>query len=291
MAECPTCGDEFANEQGMKIHHKRTHGESIAGQLVVCDHCGGEYREERWKLDRNEGAYCTRECWRSSKEGVYEENIQREQVSRSDLAEDLTSVHDELGRTPTKDDMREHGKHSPATARRKFGTWNSFLEECGLLPDWYDTETLGKLYVDEHKSIEKVADELGCSQWAVWNQLHQSNIEVRSRTDREVPSGPDHPHWKGGRCDYYGPNWDTQREKALERDDRHCQRCGISSEEHIRSNNVGLDVHHIIPRREFTSDGILDYESANDLDNLVTLCRSCHRKWEGIPLRPQTASD
>lgn len=34
-----------------------------------------------------------------------------------------------------------------------------------------------------------------------------------------------------------------------------------------------LDVHHIIPVRDFNGD----MESAHDFDNLITLCRSCHK--------------
>jgi len=43
--ECPTCGrEDFKSEQGMKQHHARSHGESIAGELVCCDICDEEYR-------------------------------------------------------------------------------------------------------------------------------------------------------------------------------------------------------------------------------------------------------
>jgi 5-methylcytosine-specific restriction endonuclease McrA len=47
-------------------------------------------------------------------------------------------------------------------------------------------------------------------------------------------------------------------------------------------------VHHIRPLRVFKEeyDEPEWYELANDLDNLVSLCASCHHKWEGIPLRP-----
>jgi len=77
--------------------------------------------------------------------------------------------------------------------------------------------------------------------------------------------GEKNPAWKGGYEPYYGENWHPKRRKALERDNHICQICG--AEENGRKH----DVHHIVPRREFDI-----VEEANTLDNLITLCRSCH---------------
>jgi hypothetical protein len=77
--------------------------------------------------------------------------------------------------------------------------------------------------------------------------------------------------WAGGDIEYYGPNWRSQRRKARERDKFTCQDCGITEEEYGRE----LSVHHIIPFRNFNGD----WEKANDLSNLITLCEyPCHRK-------------
>jgi len=38
-----------------------------------------------------------------------------------------------------------------------------------------------------------------------------------------------------------------------------------------------LDVHHIVPFREF---GLENYKKANRLENLISLCHSCHLKSE-----------
>ena len=40
-----------------------------------------------------------------------------------------------------------------------------------------------------------------------------------------------------------------------------------------------------MPLRYEIGDG-LDALNANRLDNLLTVCRGCHTRWEGIPLRP-----
>ena len=87
--------------------------------------------------------------------------------------------------------------------------------------------------------------------------------------------GDGNPAWRGGHKRYYGPNWRAQRRAARKRDNYTCQRCGKTTKEAKRS----LDVHHIIPFNQFES-----YETANQLENLVTLCHSCHQytEWNGI---------
>lgn len=76
--------------------------------------------------------------------------------------------------------------------------------------------------------------------------------------------GINHPNWQGGHDHYYGPNWEADRLVALERDRYTCQHCGITKEQ--------LDVHHIVSRRAFNGD----WDSANESNNLITLCSSCH---------------
>jgi hypothetical protein len=98
-------------------------------------------------------------------------------------------------------------------------------------------------------------------------------------------TGKDHPKYTG-HSDYYGANWDEQRKKAVERDDDKCVICGIGSDEHQEQHGCDLHVHHIEPLATFDSP-----EAANELRNLVTLCRSCHAKWEGIPVIPEVVRD
>lgn len=72
------------------------------------------------------------------------------------------------------------------------------------------------------------------------------------------------------RVHYYGPDWPTQKQLARERDNHTCQNCGKQQQ------RPALDVHHMVRRGAFGSD----YETANALENLITLCRRCHRIWE-----------
>ena len=74
-----------------------------------------------------------------------------------------------------------------------------------------------------------------------------------------------------------GPNWDQQRKRARARDGYRCRHCGVGERE-----GRAHDVHHIQPFRTFGyARGQNDYYlEANRLENLVTLCRSCHRRVE-----------
>jgi len=75
-------------------------------------------------------------------------------------------------------------------------------------------------------------------------------------------------NWSNDRNNY-GANWLKIRESVRKRDQYKCQVCGAveSDKQH--------DVHHKIPFRTFTS-----IDEANRLDNLSTLCRTCHQKVE-----------
>jgi DEAD/DEAH box helicase domain-containing protein len=71
----------------------------------------------------------------------------------------------------------------------------------------------------------------------------------------------------------YGPNWQSQRQLALNRDNHTCRLCGATRAETI------LHVHHIHPFREFgyVRGENQHYLQANQVENLLTLCPSCHR--------------
>jgi 5-methylcytosine-specific restriction endonuclease McrA len=81
----------------------------------------------------------------------------------------------------------------------------------------------------------------------------------------------------------YGENWPNQRLKALRRDDFTCQKCGHEGKQVGRRKRWTVAVHHKVKIKNFAStrDGTIDYERANDLSNLITLCPKCHRVADG----------
>ncbi len=78
--------------------------------------------------------------------------------------------------------------------------------------------------------------------------------------------GSKNHNYKGDSISHYGINWESQKRKAKKRDSSTCQVCGYKS-----GGKRFLDVHHIIPAKRF-----IDLELANNLSNLITLCRKCH---------------
>ncbi|HEU0297542.1 MAG TPA: DEAD/DEAH box helicase [Anaerolineales bacterium] len=74
----------------------------------------------------------------------------------------------------------------------------------------------------------------------------------------------------------YGPDWAKTRDRVRARDKYTCQVCGAP--ETIRQH----DVHHKVPFRSFIQVGSSEpaYQRANRLENLTTLCPSCHKKVE-----------
>jgi DEAD/DEAH box helicase domain-containing protein len=74
----------------------------------------------------------------------------------------------------------------------------------------------------------------------------------------------------------YGPDWGRLRERVRARDKYTCQVCGaVENPSSTLRAGRQHDVHHKIPFKAFPS-----YLEANRLENLTTLCPSCHHKVE-----------
>jgi 5-methylcytosine-specific restriction endonuclease McrA len=220
----------------MKIHHKKSHGESIAGVEVVCDNCGEVTTKSKTRYEEMDHYYCGEEC--------FEEHIK------------MRGENGELQEPDWIDPM--YGDENPAW---KGGDVSTECDTCG-------------------KTVERPPSEIN---------KYENNFcspDCRVEWMETEMAGEKHPQWKGGHAQYYGANWLRQRRKALKRDHHTCQRCKKEESELPRS----LEVHHLKRIEWFKKryDKPEWYERGNDLDNLISLCRSCHNDWEGIPLRPES---
>lgn len=125
-----------------------------------------------------------------------------------------------------------------------------------------------EFYHQERMKIKDIANKLGCCNCTVRKFLSKHDIECR---DAKFQPGEDHFNWAGGHEKYYGPNWESQKRKAKERDGYECLLCGMSEEKHLKELGERIHVHHIRKFRRYNS-----YKEANVLDNLATVCKDCH---------------
>lgn len=191
----------------MKVHHKLSHGESLALVELVCKHCSVTFPEYQSRLDDEEsrGQFCSTECYEAH--------------------------------------------HRPEV-------------EC----TWCDETFRADLNrVEEHESVF-------CS-----GECEKEWRKVQFSGDTHPQSKENYSWKRDDGTTRYVSGWDDIRQDALARDNYECQSCGVSNEEYVARHGVGLDVHHITPLSEF-DDPLPD--EANDLENLVSLCRSCHRMEE-----------
>lgn len=164
----------------------------------------------------------------------------------------------------------------------EFHSKDSFITSCiicgkeVLIPNYRKKE--GRKYFCSYE-CRKTSQKIKCD-WCGREFLRKpSEIKEHNFCSRECMGnwqsenmiGENSNSWLGGWEKYYGANWNEQKNKARERDNYTCQKCGIIE------NGKAHDVHHKIAFREF---GIINYKEANRLENLITLCSSCHSSIE-----------
>lgn len=221
MKTCPTCGDDFETGRGMKVHHSKIHGESIAGVELTCKNCGDTYRKPPSEASRS--SFCSQDC---------------------------------------------QAEHFSKTIDKPFGgERNGVILTCDTCGDEYRraaANAVGSRFCSRECQSEMQSIEFSGEGW------HLAGV-----------TGEDHPAHTGHE-DYYGENWEEQRAAAMSRDGGACVVCGVSRDDHQEQHGCDLHVHHVRPIATFEH-----LERANAVENLITLCRPCHTKWEGIPVAPE----
>ncbi len=263
--ECPTCGLHFDTENGMKVHHSKLHGTSISGVKTECSWCGKTIRVSRDRFESNENNFCSRDCEKEWRSEVYR-GEKHHNYDRVKLSCDYCG--DEIEKRPCEIEDNDHHFCDSSC----FAKWHGGGEKD---PENYTTvecEWCGNEF-EKLKAVAKKTEKHFCDMENCYSKYHSENL-----------TGEGSPRWKGGHELYYGPNWVSQREKAIKAANGECKMCGISRDEVDRD----LHVHHIQPFRMFENDSETDYESANSLENLICLCVDCHNKAERhAPLLPE----
>jgi len=249
LFDCPNEECDFASESehGVKVHISQAHS---FDKTVSCEYCG-ETKEfpDKNPSELEDRKYCSRECTQNA---IAERRKDRVIIECKECGNDFEVIPSREDRAKycsencRLENFTEIGKEAGKDTRFEEGNepWNKGLS------------------IEESEKIQEIALKTQKAQKGI---KHNPGIGFQS--------GEDHHNWKE---DYEydkfrGDSWKTQRLKALNRDDYVCQLC-----ETKRSNlDLPLDVHHKTPFREFENS-----ETANQLDDLVCLCRSCHMKVE-----------
>lgn len=261
--ECPTCGDTFVGQRGVRAHHAQIHGEKLR-DTRPCSYCGEE--TEITPPKNSEKEFCDRNCyakWQSENE-VGENHPSWKGGLVPLICEQCGG---EYKRKPSVvDDSRFCSKscHNDWMAENHNGADHPVAKQSFITCEWCGEK--------QHRSPANVSEgDSFCSK------------ECKGRYMSVNRVGENHPHWTGGR-QTYGKGWnDKKKRKVRIRDQARCQECGRTEPEHLEKFGRKHTVHHIQKARDFD-----DPEERNAMGNLVTLCMGeCHQKWEKMsPLRP-----
>jgi len=246
---CPECGRGFETKRGLGVHHSRSHDELLPNQQ--CDNCGSEFHEEYDKK------YCSVACKNDavSFKGANNPNYR---------GESTTTACNICG---------EGFEYYPSEKR------GLYCPSCVETESWQTTPTVTE---SEHPRWKGGKQTIACVVCGTTVERWPSEIgevtvcgqSCRETWLSETFSGKGHPNWKGGGNGAYGTGWNKVRERALHRYGYQCRICGKTREEIGRNP----DVHHIVPVRWFINSEEHTREDAHFIENVISLCISCHRK-------------
>lgn len=237
-------------------------------------------------------------------------------ISEQELIDDYQRVANQLEKIPTLDEYKAHGEYSHRPIYRLYDNMAGLKQAAGFDAEPFRT---GKVETEcevcgtvEEIRPSKAEQRRFCSQDCMFewrsesisgenNPQYKEPVQLRcercNEAYRVAPykentsrfcsqdcmiewrartlSGENHPRWNGGKPSYHGKNWRRQRRRARKRDNYTCRRCGLTDEESLTHFDSVLQVHHRVPIARFDQP-----ESANFIENLVTLCLPCHQTVE-----------
>ncbi len=264
---CATCGKQSSRQVSAKRYAERANGKmycSMAcrqtGDMRVCTICGKSFYAHRRTIETRRMPWRCGPCGNAAKKaGEYR---------TCKTCGKAFYVYPSTLKQPKRSNEYCSNACYNTEARRKS------RESVIRTPEWSAHIAAGKKGKPNPKNRKPpvVIKCLNCGVEVTWpgRLTHQAkNIRFCSTNCwydyiRKFPE--EHPSWKGGAYPYCGPNLRHQAKLARERDNHTCQICGL------HQFNPRLHVHHIRPRVEFNGD----FEAANRLENLMTVCRSCH---------------
>lgn len=277
------CGREFDAERGMKLHHAKIHGVSIAGKKVECHWCETTIRRLSSKLDRTENTFCSHDCRKSWQlDGKCGDFVcdwcgKEDHKSPAKLVGDNNFCSKECQGKYQTHQAREYidcGWCGSELHRPKSRIEEHDNQFCDMDCRWdYRTDKLN--ITTKCGYCDTKITKMKCKVTTQDNVYCDSGCRADHLT--EIYRGSGNPQWVGGHLEYYGPSWVSERRKALDRTGGCCSICGMGTTEHIEEFDTVPHAHHIKPARSF---GKVD--DANEQSNLIPLCQICHNDVEGL---------
>lgn len=216
----------------------------------ICEHCGKKF-EKQWYPSRKKHKYCSNECKHADNNKV---------VQCAYCGKEFTIYNSRTRKYCCKEcdiaDKRVKDKECLFCGKRYKPTRPTYVGYCSI-----QCSANARKATRLHKTCEWCGNEFIVRK----GYTNARFCSVICSANGIATRGPDSPNWKGGCDGNRGENWERQASKARKRDNYTCQRCGLYQK------RPRLPVHHIIRFHDFD-----DYRKANQLNNLITLCPSCH---------------
>jgi len=304
--DCPedSCDEQTKSRRGMTMHARSMHDIEINWKKeYTCANCDESFEDYKSRRESKDSAnhFCSKDC---------KDSFEAKDGLDTNCAECDSEIHIPPSHVKEVDGYEQKNHFCDKECESKFkkrewvgenhpswdgGRTRIYCDECGeefwVKPSIKERSRFcSRDCFNKNQSIDK--KEYKCANCSDIVVKHPNEVRGEETTCSqqclneylsEIRKGKANPQWKGGRFLYYGPNWQDQRSKALERDDYSCEECDMTRDSHYQHYNEDLHVHHKVPRRQIIDEDeptFEQFELANSLDNLVTLCKSCHKKLE-----------
>lgn len=262
----PQVGDEELIEELKILQDKLGHTPRQHDVREIGEYASSTYRSEFGS-------------WNEALEAAGMDPNQRKDFTREELVQELQRLHSELDRVPLQADVRKYSEYSVRPFYTEFGGISLAVEAAGMEPSWNKLSRdmlineLERLE-DEVERVPFVSDMKDRGRWGIMPYYREfgSWKEALEAAGFELP---DRPHFTSGN---YGAGWnESTKSRIRERDGKKCVDCEMNQATHLDRYGRRLHVHHITP-----ASVLEDPERRNAEKNLISLCISCHAKWDRV---------